>query len=92
MPLIMYEFQSHELISGTSPATEGRLLSIDRTKCSVITVLLTGQNTLRRHPYVMGLCKNRTCRKSGTEEETSAHILYECETVYWSYQEAWFLA
>jgi hypothetical protein len=39
----------------------------------------TGRNTLRRHPsYVMGLINNPTCKKCGTEEETSAHILCEC--------------
>jgi len=27
----------------------------------------------------MGLCNNPTCRKCGTEEETSVHILGECE-------------
>jgi hypothetical protein len=29
----------------------------------------------------MGLCNNPTCRKCDIEEETSAHILYECETL-----------
>jgi len=43
--------------------------------------LLTGHNTLRRHLHVMGLSNNPTCRKCGTEEETSIHILGECETL-----------
>jgi hypothetical protein len=29
----------------------------------------------------MGLCNNPICRKRGTEEETSVHILCECEAV-----------
>jgi len=29
----------------------------------------------------MGLSKNSTCRKCGTEEETSVHILCECEAL-----------
>jgi len=29
----------------------------------------------------MGLCNNPTCRKCGTEEETSVHILCECEAL-----------
>ena len=29
----------------------------------------------------MGLNDNPTCRKCGTEEETSVHILRECETL-----------
>jgi len=28
-----------------------------------------------------GLSNNPTCRKCGTEEETSVHILYECEAL-----------
>ena len=29
----------------------------------------------------MGLCNDPTCRKFGTEEETSVHILCECEAL-----------
>jgi hypothetical protein len=29
----------------------------------------------------MGLISNRTYRKSGTEEETSVQVLYECEAL-----------
>jgi len=29
----------------------------------------------------MGLSSNPTCRKCGTEEETSVHILCECEAL-----------
>ena len=43
--------------------------------------LSTGHNTLRRHLNVMGLSNNPTCRKCGTEEETSVHILHECEAL-----------
>jgi len=49
------------------------------TQSRVVIYLLTGNNTLRRHLYVMGLSNNRTCRKCGSEEETSVHILCECE-------------
>jgi hypothetical protein len=43
--------------------------------------LLTGHNTLRRHLYVRGLGDNPTCRKCGTDEETSVHILCKCEAL-----------
>jgi len=43
--------------------------------------LLTGHNTLRRHLHVMGLSNNPTCRNCGPEEETSVHILGECEAL-----------
>ena len=45
----------------------------------VVVGLLTGHNTLRRHLHVMGLSNDPTCRKCGTEEETSVHILCKCE-------------
>jgi hypothetical protein len=41
----------------------------------VVTGLLTGRNTLRRHLYLLGLLDSPLCRRCGTEEETSAHIL-----------------
>jgi hypothetical protein len=39
--------------------------------------VLNGHNTLKRHLYVMELNNNPTC----TEEETSVHILCECEAL-----------
>jgi hypothetical protein len=43
--------------------------------------LLTGHNTLRRHVHIMGLFNDPMCRKCGTEEESSVHILCECEAL-----------
>ena len=36
---------------------------------------------MRRHLYVMGQSNKPTCRKCGTEEETSVHMLCECEAL-----------
>jgi len=44
-------------------------------------ILLTGHNTLRRHLYLIGLSDSPLCRRCGVEEETSAHILCECEAL-----------
>ena len=73
--------QARELLSGPDLATGARLLSFNRTQTRVVIGLLTGHNTLRRHLHVMGLNDNPTCRKCDTEEETSVHILYECEAL-----------
>jgi hypothetical protein len=62
--------QARELISSPDLAMGARLLSFNRTQTRVVTGLLTGHNTLRRHLH-MGLCNNPMCRKCGTEEETS---------------------
>jgi hypothetical protein len=72
---------SRELISGPNLSTGARVLSSNRTQSRVLIGLLTRHNTLRRHFYIMGLSNNPICRKCGTEEETSVHILCECETL-----------
>jgi hypothetical protein len=73
--------QARELILVPDLATGARLLSFNRTQTRAVTGLLTGHNTLRRHLLIMGLCNVRMCRKCGTEEETSVHILCECEAL-----------
>jgi hypothetical protein len=73
--------QAGELISGPDLATRAQLLSFNRTQSRVVIGLLTGHNTLRRHLYIMGLSNNPICRKCGAEEETSVHVLCECETL-----------
>ena len=73
--------QAWELISGCDLATSAQLLLFNRTQSRAVIGLLTGRNTLRRHLYLMGLSNNPICRKCGTEEETSVHILCECEVL-----------
>ena len=73
--------QAREFISGPKVATRARLLSFNRIQFRVVIGLLTGHNTLRRHLCTMGMSNNPTCRKCCTEEETSVHILCECEAL-----------
>jgi len=73
--------QARELILGPDLAMGARLLSFNRTQSRVVIGLLTGHNTLRRHLHIMGLGNDSICRKCGTEEETSVHILCECEAL-----------
>ena len=49
--------------------------------CKVQLDLLKGHNILRRHIYLIGLLDSPFCRKCGVREETSAHILCECEAL-----------
>jgi len=44
----------------------------------VDTGLPVGHNTLRRHPYIMGLIECPLFRKCGAEEENSSDVLCEC--------------
>ena len=69
------------MISGPNQATRARLLSFNGTKSRAVIGQLNGHNTFRRHLYVMGLSNKATCRKCGTEEETSVHLSYECEAL-----------
>jgi len=69
------------IFSGPDPAVGARLFSFNRTQTRFVIGLLTGHNTLRRHLHIMGLCNDPMCRKCGTEEETSVHILCECEAL-----------
>jgi len=54
-------------------------MTFNRIQSRVVTGLLTGHNTQRRHLYLLGLHDSPLCRKCGVREETSAHILCECE-------------
>jgi len=51
------------------------MMMMNKTQSRVVIGPLTGHNTLRSHLYIMGISNNSTCRKCGTEEETSVHIL-----------------
>ena len=73
--------QAREFISGPNLAKGARLLSFNRTQSRAVIGLLTGHSTLRRHLHIMGLSNNPICRKCGTEEETSVHILCEGEAL-----------
>jgi len=56
-------------------------MTFNRIQSRVVTGLLTGHNTLRRHLYLLGLFDSPLCRKCGVGEETLAHILCECEAL-----------
>jgi hypothetical protein len=73
--------QARKLFSVPSPTTKTRLLFFNRTQPRVVTGLFTGHNTLRRHLHVTGLTNCSLYRRCGTEEETSVHILVECEAL-----------
>jgi hypothetical protein len=47
----------------------------------VLTGLLTAHNTLKRHLHIMGLIDVPFAGGGGTQEESSAHVLCEYETL-----------
>jgi hypothetical protein len=57
------------------------LLSFNRIQSRAVTGLLTGRNTLRRHLQLLGLLDSLSRRRCGVKEETSAHILCECQAL-----------
>jgi len=58
-----------------------KFMTFNRIQSRVVTGLLTGHNTQRRLLYLLGLLDSPLCRKCGVGEETSAHILCECEAL-----------
>jgi hypothetical protein len=54
-------------------------LSFNGMQSRIVSDFLTGYDTLRRHPYVMGLIDSPLCQKCVEEDGTSAYILFECE-------------
>ena len=73
--------QARELITDPDMATGARVLSFNRTQTKVVIGLLTGHNTLRGHLCIIVLGNNPICWRFGTEEETSVHVLCECEAL-----------
>jgi len=51
------------------------------TQSRAIAGLLTGHNNLRTHLHLIGLSDSPLCRRCAAEDETSAHILCECEAL-----------
>ena len=71
--------QTRILISGPCLGAKARFLSFSRSQSRAINGLFTGRNTLRGHLHLIGLPDSTLCRTCGAEDETSAHILCECE-------------
>jgi hypothetical protein len=73
--------QAQELISAPGLGAMTKVMSFNRTHSRAVIGLLTGHNTLRWHLCLLGLQDSPLCRKCGVMEETSPHILCECETL-----------
>jgi len=54
--------QAREFISGPSQGTRTKFMTLSRIQSRVVTGLLTGHNTLRRHLYLLGLSNSPLCR------------------------------
>jgi len=68
-------------LESLSLGIRAKFLTFNRVQSRVVTGLLMGHNTLRRHLYLLGLLDSPLCRKCGVGEESSAHILCECEAL-----------
>jgi hypothetical protein len=73
--------QARELISGRCLGAKATFVYFNMTQSRAITGLLTGHNTLRRHLHLNRLSDSPLCRRCGAQDETSAHILSECEAL-----------
>ena len=76
------QYSNHgESLKSRKSNSLNKLLSFNRNQSRAVTGLLTGHNTLRRHLHLLGQQDSPLCRKCGIKEETSAHILCECEAL-----------
>jgi len=57
--------QVRESTSGPSLGTRAKFMTFNRIKSGIVTGLLTGPNTLRRHLYLLGPLDSPLCRKCG---------------------------
>ena len=73
--------QAREFISGPSFSTRAKFLTLNRVQSRVVTGLLMGHNTLRRHLYLLGLLDSPLCRKCRVGVQILSHILCECEAL-----------
>jgi len=73
--------QARNLILGPCLGAKARFQSFNRAQSRAVTGLLNGHNTLRKNLQLIGLSDSPLCRRCGAEDETSAHILCECEAL-----------
>jgi hypothetical protein len=70
------------MIGKPSQSLAADVLRLSRTQIRVVTGLMTGYCNLRKHLYTMGIFKeNPVCRLCNEEEETTFHIVFECEVL-----------
>jgi hypothetical protein len=66
---------------GPCLGAKARFLYFNRTQSRAVTGLLTGHNIVKRRLRQTGLSDSPLSRRHGAEEETSAHILCECDAL-----------
>ena len=65
-----------------NPGFSKKLLKLDRHTLSTCLQWLTGHTFLNRHEFVVGNLDFNECRFCMLEEETSSHLVTNCE-VFW---------
>jgi hypothetical protein len=79
--LVDTQKQAREFILGPSLGTRAKFMTLSRIQSGVVIGLLTGHNTLMRHLYILRLSNSPLCWWCEVGEETSAHVLRECEAL-----------
>lgn len=60
------------------------ILQLNRNQIRLITGLITGHCSLRKHLHTMGILQEEPrCRLCDEAEETATHIIFECEALRW---------
>jgi hypothetical protein len=74
--------QSKLIMGKPSQSLAADVLQLSRTQIRVVTELMTGLCNLRKHLHTIGIFKeNPVYRLCNEEEETTFHIVFECEVL-----------
>jgi hypothetical protein len=72
--------QSKLMMGKPSQSLAADVLRLSRTQIRAVTGLMTDHCNLRKHLLTMGIFKeNPVCRLCNEKEETTFHIVFECE-------------
>jgi ribonuclease HI len=65
-----------------NPRKSKEVMKLRRSEISVMVRMVTGHNHLRRQNNLLGLTESKLCRLCGESEETSSHIITDCDALW----------
>jgi hypothetical protein len=73
--------QAKGFLQGPSVRRTRELLKLNRNQLQWVTGLLTGHCHLKGHFFKMGLTNSPTCERCLEKDESTTHILCDCEAI-----------
>ena len=73
--------QAREALPAINRRLSGALLRLNKPQLRTVTSAITGHGTFNRHLFNLGVTDSPLCRGCMEAEETTAHVLLECQGV-----------